>query len=189
MTKQKRPVTRAFKVDPQLNEEYTMTELKEKFENEETGLVIDYDRVTNSYVILEPNMDPIETYFDFLNYVKIISLNPTKEVMPGLYDAGYIPYIIVPRFMRVATDIGDISANLLDIARALGITPKYSSPARYFADSATSDSDPLRWISRRDALRLMKYVKGDNSINEDDIAAQDAITTMEVLTTLLREVK
>ena len=175
--------------------------MKERYGDDSNNVVL-FETITNSYLItnIEEKINSIDFYVDFFNFVKeqLNSVDEDYAVLKGYYDVGYIPYFILPFITTIGSDkkkrfsIADIK-ELRDRLRELAVNdgiPLKRMPAKYFACSNPLMNQDIYWISRADALKLLRHLnpKVYGGIDIADTKLQDSVTTSLVFVEALKEV-
>lgn len=170
------PVTLMFEAQPGLEGLYSVSEMRNKFEGNK-----DYNvwlEMTSQSIVIVPNgVNPIAYVRNFLVYLNQVSHN--KEVLPALYDAGYIPYILLPHILAAKPVVPEQCIVMMKSAASKAGAILEGSKGKYFADSSTSASYQAYWVSRKDAAKIINYVTGSNlDVNNPEVT--DKITTLQL---------
>ena len=170
------PVTLMFESQNGLEGLHSMSEIKSKFEGHK-DYNIWLEMTTQSIVIVPNGINPISYIRNFLVYINQISHN--KEVLPALYDAGYIPYIIHPHIMAAKPLVPEQCSIMMKAAATKAGAMLKSYNGKYFADSSTSASYNSYWVTRKDAAKIINHATGSKlDVNNPEVT--DKITTLQL---------
>ena len=171
------PVTIGFEAQPGLEGLHPIGEVRKKFE-ENLDLNPWVELTTQSIVVIPNGINPIKYLRNFLLYINQIS--HTKEVLPSLYDAGYIPYVLLPQIAAAKPLLPNQCLGIFKTSAAkAGVSP-IMYRGKYFADSSTSASYTSYWVTRKEAAKIINSKLG-SIIDIDNTSVTDSITSIQVL--------
>lgn len=171
------PVSLLFEAQQGLEGLHSLGELRSKFEgNKEYNVWLE---LTSQSIVIVPNgINPVTYIRNFLVYLNQIAHN--KEVLPSLYDAGYIPYILLPHIMAAKPLVPEQCIVMMKSAASKAGAVLQSYNGKYFYDSSTSASYSSYWVTRKDAAKIINNETGSN-LDINDPAVTDKITTLELI--------
>lgn len=170
------PVTICFKPTPEFQGLYSLKEIRDRYSADGDPVPL-LELTTQSIVIVPIGSEEDEYMRNFLEYINQISHH--KKVMPQLYDAGYIPYLLYPQVLASSALTPPVLQVIFkNTANRAGVTPKKFT-AKYFEDSSTSAAYSSYWITRKEAARIINSKLGPK-YDENDTSVTDKITSLDV---------
>lgn len=176
------PVTIDFKGSPDFIGEMSLSDVREKLGTDSDSIPL-LEMTTQSIVILSYGTNEIVYARNFLEYVNQISHH--KHVMPQLYDAGYIPYLMMPQLHSNTPIQPPCLPRIFKTAAEKAGVPMIMQRNKYFEDSSTSAAYVTYWVTRADAARVINLY-GGRRINPDNPTETDKITSIEVFDAIVQ---
>lgn len=175
------PVTVDFKGSPDFIGEMSMSEVRERLGENSNSIAL-LEMTTQSIVILSYGTNEIVYARNFLEYINQIAHH--KHVMPQLYDAGYIPFLMMPQLHSNVPIQPPCLPRIFKKAAEKAGVPMLMQRGKYFEDSSTSAAYVSYWMTRKDAAKVMN-ICGKN-VNPDNPAETDKITSIDVFDAIIQ---